>query len=101
MVVVVTTAMMTLRRRMIRMMRRRMEGAIPRALEVVYETQMKAKDHVELAMAFIPRLEGLLQKLTDKGVGEAAALEKVQQTYSRTNGVMISAEDHLQAVLAA
>merc|ERR1712137_750008 len=73
---------------------------IERALEIVHEDRMKAKEHVELAKSFIPRLDGLVQKLVDNGLKEVNAFALLKKTYRRTNEVMISAEDHLQAALA-
>merc|ERR1711862_417701 len=76
------------------------DETIKRALGLVHEDRMKAREHVELAMAFVPRLDGMIQQLAGRGVNESAALTLIKQTYSRTDGVMINAEDHLQAALA-
>merc|ERR1712087_284051 len=78
------------------------DDTIIRALGIVHEQELKEEQHVELALAIIPRLDSLQKQLqqVDKKVNAGTAWPLLQKTYRRTNEGMISAEDHIRAALA-
>jgi len=79
------------------------EELIKCALEIVREKKMTTEKHVTVALAFIPRLNGLLERLSGAGVSARAAIEIVKQTYWRDSeaDLMVIEMDHLRAALAA